>query len=66
LRDAIESLKDEELERTVEGSPRPLMELISNIIAHNAYHIGQVVLMHKLWASASREGGDKSEGERCV
>jgi uncharacterized damage-inducible protein DinB len=66
LRDAIGSLKDEELERTVEGSPRPIVELISNIVAHNAYHIGQVVLMRKLWASAIREGGDKSEGERCI
>jgi len=55
LREALAALGDEDLERTVEGSPRPIMELISNIIAHNAYHIGQVLLLRRLWASKSRK-----------
>jgi len=53
LHETIAALRDEDLERTVEGSPRPIVELISNIIAHNAYHMGQILLLRRLWASKS-------------
>lgn len=53
LREAIAALKEEDLERTVEGSPRPIVELLSNIIAHNAYHMGQILLLRRLWALKS-------------
>ncbi len=32
------------------GSPRPIIELVSNIVAHNAYRAGQIVLLRRLWA----------------
>jgi len=53
LREEIAALKEEDLERTVEGSPRPIVELISNLIAHNAYHMGQILLLRRLWALKS-------------
>ena len=53
LHEAIAALRDEDLERTAEGSPRPIVELISNIVAHNAYHMGQILLLRRLWALRS-------------
>lgn len=50
LHEAVAALREEEVDRTVEGSPRPIIELVSNIIAHNAYHAGQIVLLRRLWA----------------
>ncbi|MEK4849221.1 DinB family protein [Paenibacillus sp. FSL H7-0756] len=47
-------LSEEGLENQVNGFPEPAAwwELISNAATHNAYHIGQIVLLHKLYAQA--------------
>lgn len=47
-------LTEEGLENRVNGFPVPAAwwELISNAATHNAYHIGQIVLLHKLYAQA--------------
>lgn len=49
LHGVIAALREEDVDRAIEGSPRPIMELVSNIIAHNAYHAGQIVLLRQLW-----------------
>lgn len=59
LHNAVAALQEEDVDRPPkEGSPRSIMELVSNIIAHNAYHAGQIVLLRRLWAlrtSATKE-----------
>lgn len=51
LHEAVAALREEDVDRPPkEGSPRSIMELVSNIIAHNAYHAGQIVLLRRLWA----------------
>lgn len=44
-------LSEEKLEEQVKGFPEPAAwwEIISNAATHNAYHIGQMVVIHKLY-----------------
>lgn len=46
-------VSEERLEEQVEGFPEPAAwwEIISNAATHNAYHIGQMVVMHKLYGN---------------
>jgi len=52
LHNAVAALCEEDVDRTADGSPRPIIELVSNIIAHNAYHAGQIVFLRRLWAAS--------------
>jgi len=47
---AITALRDEDLERKVPSSsgPRPLVEVLHGLAAHDAYHAGQIRLTRKL------------------
>lgn len=49
-------LSEQGLEDKVNGFPVPAAwwEIISNAATHNAYHIGQMVLIHKLYTTAKR------------
>ena len=49
-------LSEQGLEAEVNGFPEPAQwwEIISNAATHNAYHIGQLVLIHKLYRTAQR------------
>ncbi|WNS47052.1 DinB family protein [Paenibacillus sp. MMS20-IR301] len=46
-------LEVQALEQQVNGFPEPAAwwEIVSNAATHNAYHIGQMVLLHKLYRS---------------
>ncbi|AIQ61577.1 DinB family protein [Paenibacillus borealis] len=46
-------LSEEKLEEQVKGFPEPAAwwEIISNAATHNAYHIGQMVVIHKLYST---------------
>ncbi|AKG37341.1 DinB family protein [Paenibacillus durus] len=50
-------LTEESLEAGVTGFPAPAKwwEIISNAATHNAYHIGQMVYIRKLWKATVRE-----------
>ncbi|AHV96053.1 DinB family protein [Paenibacillus sabinae] len=52
-----ELLSEESLEAEVAGFPEPAKwwEIISNAATHNAYHIGQMVYIRKLWMGNMRE-----------
>ncbi|NJJ39844.1 DinB family protein [Paenibacillus apii] len=52
-----ELLSEESLEAEVAGFPEPAKwwEIISNAATHNAYHIGQIVYIRKLWMRNMRE-----------
>ena len=47
---AVAALRDEDLERKVPTSsgPRPLVEVLHGLAAHDAYHAGQIRLTRKL------------------
>ena len=47
---AVKALRDEDLERKVPTSsgPRPLIEVLHGLAAHDAYHAGQIRLTRKL------------------
>ena len=47
---AVKALRDEDLERKVPTSsgPRPLVEVLHGLAAHDAYHAGQIRLTRKL------------------
>ncbi|SEU02388.1 DinB family protein [Paenibacillus sp. NFR01] len=49
-------LSEERLEAEVDGFPEPARwwEIISNVVTHNAYHIGQIVLVRKLYQALPR------------
>jgi uncharacterized damage-inducible protein DinB len=50
LMKAVSALRDEDLERKVPTSsgPRPLVEVLHGLAAHDAYHAGQIRLTRKL------------------
>ncbi|WP_025694881.1 DUF1572 family protein, partial [Paenibacillus durus] len=52
-----ELLTEESLEAGVTVFPEPAKwwEIISNAVTHNAYHIGQIVYIRKLWKANMRE-----------
>ena len=47
---AVSALRDGDLERKVQTSsgPRPLVEVLHGVAAHDAYHAGQIRLTRKL------------------
>ena len=47
---AVQALRDEDLDRKVPTSsgPRPLVEVLHGLAAHDAYHAGQIRLTRKL------------------
>jgi hypothetical protein len=47
---AVKALRDEDLERKVPTSsgPRPLVEVLHGLAAHDAYHAGQIRLTRTL------------------
>jgi hypothetical protein len=47
---AVKALRDEDLDRKVPTSsgPRPLVEVLHGLAAHDAYHAGQIRLTRKL------------------
>ncbi|WP_324719262.1 DinB family protein [Salinimicrobium sp. HB62] len=44
----FDNLKDEDLEKTYPGNDQRYYYLIQGIIQHDAYHLGQIVLLSKL------------------
>ena len=44
----FDGLKDEDLEKTYPGNGQRFYYLIQGIIQHDAYHLGQIVLLSKL------------------
>ena len=70
---AIESLKPEDLERTVtiRGQPHTVFQAINRQIAHYAYHVGQIVFLAKHlrsreWKSLSVPRGKSEEFNRVA
>jgi uncharacterized damage-inducible protein DinB len=65
---ALESLKPEDVERTVtvRGQPHTVLQAINRQIAHYAYHVGQIVFLAKhlrsrQWKSLSVPKGKSDE-----
>jgi len=50
LVDAVSALRDQDLDRKVKtpSGPRPLVEVLHGLAAHDAYHAGQIRLTRKL------------------
>ena len=44
----FDNLKDEDLEKTYSGNGQRYYYLIQGLIQHDAYHLGQIVLLSKL------------------
>lgn len=51
LRAALAEREDGDLDRPLPGERTPLGEVISGLIAHDTYHLGQVLLIRKLQGS---------------
>jgi Protein of unknown function (DUF1572) len=49
--DTLQSLRAEDLERTVtiRGEPHSVLQAINRQVAHYAYHVGQIVFLAKHW-----------------
>jgi hypothetical protein len=69
----IESLKPEDVERTVtvRGEPHTVLQAINRQIAHYAYHVGQIVFLAKHlrsreWKSLSVPRGKSEEFNRAA
>ena|SRR5208337_134209 len=52
--ETIDSLHPEDLERTVtiRGEPHSVLQAINRHLAHDAYHVGQIVFLAKHWKGA--------------
>ncbi|MBD0326087.1 MAG: DinB family protein [Pyrinomonadaceae bacterium] len=47
LRDAVRNLKDEDLERIVDGREYSVYFMLHGVIQHSLYHAGQIALLKK-------------------
>lgn len=48
LREALANVREEDLDRSLAGEQTPVLELISGMILHDPYHLGQMALLRKL------------------
>ena len=55
-----DALRDQDLDRKVPTSsgPRPLVEVLHGLAAHDAYHAGQIQLLKRMANSRSTQRGE--------
>lgn len=47
-------ISEEDLERELRRWERAATELINELITHDSYHVGQIVMLRQLWAAKER------------